>query len=272
MSSVAGGFSARDVLPASRVRDSAVARSARVHPVVWFFRLLLLSPFVFMAPETTAGLLNRPRAIDHLQTSGADVLGNAGFTIFVLMLAVTPIWTVTGWRWHIVLRRDYGVAMFLVAALDLVIAAIATSQRFPGGFMTRVSGHSFLAVGTLATLLCLPLALTANKRAQRALGKYWKPLHRTTYVVWVAILVHLLLLFGLHGPAVHSLEVSTPLLLLRVPRIRQWFVANRKAGAHRAARIGIGAIAAACFVLGFAPFVHALAVSGSQAFVQRPAG
>ena len=32
------------------------------------------------------------------------------------MLAVTPIQTVTGWHWHVVLRRDFGIAMCVIAA------------------------------------------------------------------------------------------------------------------------------------------------------------
>ena len=125
--------------------------------------------------------------------------------------------------------------MFAVALLDLVLSAVATSSRFPGGFMTRVTGHSFLAVGTLATLLCVPLALTANNSAQRALGRYWKPLHRITYVVWAAIVVHLLLLFGFHDAAIHVLEVSAPLFVLR--QVRD-FTARHVSGiadTHRAA-------------------------------------
>ncbi|MGN6475136.1 MAG: hypothetical protein ACTHK4_16005, partial [Mycobacteriales bacterium] len=92
----------------------------RVHPAVWVFRLLLVTPFVLMAPETVAAVRGRPGAVDHLSSSGADVLGNAAFLIFVVMLSVTPLLTMTGWRWHVVLRRDYGIAMFAVALTDLV--------------------------------------------------------------------------------------------------------------------------------------------------------
>lgn len=267
----ADGYAARDVLPASGARRRTAATARAAHPAVWAFRLMLLTPFVFMTPEVVAAVRGRPDAIDHLVSSSADTLGNAGFIIFMVMMAVTPLWTMTGWRWHIVLRRDYGIAMFLVAFADLVIASIVTDREFPGGFMSRVTGHSFLAVGTLATLLCVPLVLSANIRAQRALGRYWKPLHRTVYGVWVAILVHLLLLFGFHGPAIKSLLVSAPLLLLRLPGVRRWFVATRKAGTRRTARITISCLAATVFVVGIAPFVHDYVTSGTGAFTQHPA-
>jgi sulfoxide reductase heme-binding subunit YedZ len=233
-------------------------------------RLLIVTPFVMMAPEILAGVRGRPDAIGHLSSSGPDVLGNAGFLCFVLMLMVTPLATLTGWRWHVPLRRTYGLGMFAIALTDLVIAAIVTGNRFPGGFMTRVTGHTFLAVGTLATLLCAPLALTANSRAQRALGKYWKQVHRITYVVWVAILLHLLLLFGFHGVALSSIEVSAPLLVLRLPQVRRWYITSRRAQSLRWARVALVLVSGALLLYGVEPFVHNLAVSGAQAFVQRP--
>ena len=80
------------------------------------------------------------------------MLGTSALLLFLTMLTVTPLHTLTGWRWHLVLRRDYGIAMFAVAALDLVLAATTTGRTFPGGFLTRVSGHTFLAAGTLAQI------------------------------------------------------------------------------------------------------------------------
>jgi hypothetical protein len=89
--------------------------------------------------------------------------------------------------------------------------------------------------------------------------------------VWSAILVHLLLLFGFRGLAIHALEVSAPLLVLRVPRVKQWFVSGRKTGDRQAIRLALVVVAVGVFVMGLAPFVHNLASSGSQAFIQQPA-
>jgi sulfoxide reductase heme-binding subunit YedZ len=267
---------APDVLPEITrrwPRSGATAASRRVLATrtgVGALRLLIVTPFVMMGPEILAAVRGRPDAIEHLSSSGPDVLGNAAFICFALMLLVTPLATLTGWRWQVPLRRTYGLGMFAIALTDLVIAAIVTGNRFPGGFATRVTGHSFLAVGTFATLLCLPLAMTANQRAQRALGKYWKQVHRITYVVWIAILAHLLLLFGFRGVALSALEMSAPLLVLRLPQVRRWYVASRRAATSRWARVGLVVVSGALFVHGLEPFVHNLAVSGGQAFVQRP--
>ena len=100
---------------------------------VWCFRGLLLIPFGFMAPEIISLVLGRPGSVANVSASTADVLGTSSFLLFVMMLSVTPIHTMTGWRWHLILRRDYGVAMFFTAGTDLTLAALTTGDTFPGG-------------------------------------------------------------------------------------------------------------------------------------------
>src|SRR3954454_12052465 len=101
------------------------------HPAaLWFLRALVLVPFALMAPEVISAALGRPDGVAHLSASNADVLGTSSFMLFVLMLAVTPVQTITGWHWHVPLRRDLGVGMFAVAAMDLIIAALTTDDTF----------------------------------------------------------------------------------------------------------------------------------------------
>jgi sulfoxide reductase heme-binding subunit YedZ len=237
---------------------------------VWLLRLPLLVPFVLMGPELVAAVRGEPDSVAHLSTSTADVLGTSAFLLFVLMLTITPIHTMTGWRRHLVLRRDYGIGMFAVAATDLTLAATTTGDTFPGGVLSRVGGHSFLVVGTLATLLLIPLALTANRAAQRWLGGYWKTLHRITYVVWALVLVHLLLLFGPTGVFLEATAVSVPLAVLRLPAVRRWWTRERRLDRHAGRRAAAAALVVAVFAAGFAPLVQELAVKGSAAFVQQP--
>ena len=246
-------------------------RSAKRSPAVWGFRVLLLAPFVLMGPEILAALSGRPGSVTHLSESTADVLGTSAFLLFMAMLTVTPLHTFTGWRWHLVLRRDCGIAMFAVAALDLVLAATTTGRTFPGGFLARVGGHTFLAAGTLAVLLVVPLAITANRRAQRWLGPHWKWLHRLTYFAWGAILLHLLLLFGLRSFFLDAAVMSLPLAVLRVPRVRRWLASSRRTGRHVLARHAAAAAAAVTVAVGYAPFLRELARVGTAAFFQHPA-
>ena len=259
--------------PAMVARRNARARVHTVAPArvaIWFFRVLLLIPFVLMGPEIVSQILGRPDATSHLSSSTANVLGTSALLIFVMMLAVTPIHTVTGWRWHIILRRDYGVAMFFVATTDLLLAATTTGDTFQGGVLNRIGGHTFLVAGLMSTLLLLPMALTANRRAQMWLGGYWKWVQRLTYVVWVTVMIHLAFLFGLTGIFLNALAVSGPLVLLRVPAVRRRWKAARRTGTHRITRGALGLALLGIFALGYVPLIQELATKGAGAFTQNP--
>src|SRR5712691_142664 len=246
-------------------RDSGYGKYA-----VWFFRALLLIPFVLMGPEIVSAILGRPGSVANISASVADVLGTSTFLIFIMMLAVTPIHTTTGWRWHVILRRDYGIAMFATAATDITLAATTTGDTFPGTVLTRVGGHTFLFAGTLSTLLLVPLVVTANRRAQNWLGQHWKSVQRLTYVVWATILLHLFLLFGLTTIFLDAVAVSVPLAILRIPRVRQSWTAAMHNGTHQSTRMVAAVALIGIFAVGYVPLVQELAVKGSAAFVQNP--
>jgi len=237
---------------------------------VWVFRGLLVIPFVLMAPEIISLVQGRPGSVARVSATTADVLGTSSFLLFVMMLAVTPVHTMTGWRWHLILRRDYGVAMFFTAGTDLTLAALTTGDTFPGGPLGRIAGHTFLVFGTLSVLLLIPLTLTANRRAMHWLGGHWKSVQRLTYVLWVTILIHLAFLFGLSSFFLDAVAVSVPLALMRVPAMRRWWRSARRTHAHRVVRVGVAVVLIGVFSVGYVQLVQELATKGSAAFVQRP--
>lgn len=211
-----------------------------------------------------------------LAVSNADVLGTGSLLVFLAMLAVTPLVTVTGARWFTPLRWWFGVAFFATAAVDLVIASIVSGKDFPGGFASRVAGHTFLLVGTTMVLLSAVLAATASHRAQRSLGRYWSRVQALTYVVWALILLHLLLLFGFTGSKgiFHdALFASYPLALLRVPLVRRWFEATRQRHGPRDAVLwAVGLLLAAGFVYGYGHLVSTEINRGVNALSNTPHG
>ncbi len=237
---------------------------------IWLFRGLLLIPFALMAPEIIALILGRPDSVAHVSASTADVLGTSSLLLFVMMLAVTPVHTMTGWRWHLILRRDYGVAMFFTAGTDLTLAALTTGDTFPGGPLARIAGHTFLVFGTLSVFLLIPLTLTANRRAMHWLGGHWKSVQRLTYLLWGTILIHLAFLFGLSSIFLDAVAVSVPLVLIRLPSVRRWWHTARKRRDHRAMRVGTAVLLIGLFAIGYTQLVAELATKGSAAFVQRP--
>jgi hypothetical protein len=124
--------------------------------ILWTMRVFLLVPFAFMFTEFWNAALGHPGALDNISTSGNDVLGTSALMFFMLMLAVTPVRTVTGWRWHQPLRREFGLAMWVIATTDLFLAILSTANRIPGGLITRFAGHGFLFFGTISTVIAPP--------------------------------------------------------------------------------------------------------------------
>ncbi len=258
-------------LPARRPRSADGSDWSRATTVVlWLLRLLPVTPFVFMAPEIISALQGRPGAVANIGGSTADVFGTSSLLIFALMLTVTPIHTVTGWTWHIPLRRWYGIAMFLTATADLILAATTTGDTFSGGVLGRIGGHTFLVAGTLAVLLLVPLALTSFRRSHHWLGSYWRRLHRLVFVIWAIILIHLLFLFGFSKFFLDALVLSAPLVALRLPPVRRWWGAARRSNRHQALRAVLIVIMVGLFAAGFVPLVRELALKGHAAFIQHP--
>ena len=103
----------------------------------------------------------------------------------------------------LVVEDDELIGAFLADYFGIVIQGVGVNTQ-PGnadvplpGFLLLVKSHSFLLVGLIMVTILIPLTVTANKRSQRLLGKYWKTLQRATYIVWGLLALHLALLSGL---------------------------------------------------------------------------
>src|SRR5690349_9783278 len=139
---------------------------------LWIMGAPAFLPLLFMLPSY---LTLNTSAMDSAE---ADVLGSGSEILLLTTLLVTPMVTLTRQRWFVPLRRFYGIMFAVTAFTDATTASITTN--FAGGVFGRLAGHSFLLVGFIMIMLLIPLFLTANNRAQKRLGRYWKPLHRLT--------------------------------------------------------------------------------------------
>lgn len=200
-------------------------RAQLASTAVWALRLLPVLVLVELWPDLRDWLTGAPGATEALAESSPVILGVGALRTLAAAFVITPLMTLLGWRWHVILRRDFGRWTFFLALLDLILAAATTD----GGIVAGLAGHLFLALGTLATLLLLPLAVTSNVWSQKRLGRYWKRLHLLVYPILLVVVAHLLLLPD--GPT-STIQVSWlfgPSLLLRVPVVRRWVVAQREA-------------------------------------------
>lgn len=216
----------------------------------------------------------------------ADVLGTGAMALLILTLTVTPLVTLTGQHWFVPLRKWYGIVLGCTATADAVLASITTS--FAGGVIGRLTGHTFLLAGFVMVAILFPLLLISSNRAQRSLGKYWKPLQKLTYAVWGLLFVHLALLEGLgfqhgtngpsssfdHNPVLHQrlyqlTACSLPLLLLRIPPVKRWAARLHKAGRERVVYLVFLPLAA-LYIIFFAYIVNEEIFKGVSAFRLQP--
>jgi methionine sulfoxide reductase heme-binding subunit len=247
----------------------------RQKATLWLLGAPAFVPVIFMAPAVITANRNT------MDISVADVLGTGGEALLLLTLLITPLLTVTRQRWFVPLRRWYGIMFGITVISDATIASMTTA--FAGGVVGRLAGHTFLVVGFTMVLLSIPLLATANGRAQRWLGRYWKPLHKVTYVIWGLLFVHLALLFGLGvgtgetgdgDPVFHQRlfqlsACSLPLLILRLPPVRRWVSRQQHAG--RQLMIDILFVPfAVLFAIGFCFIVNEEIFKGTAAFTLHP--
>jgi DMSO/TMAO reductase YedYZ heme-binding membrane subunit len=254
------------------------------HKRAWFARILLgmwvITPLI---------LISRSVITDNANTiagSEADTMGTGTMLALMSTLLVTPMMVLTRWRWIFPLRSWWGKMMGVIALSDFTLATIFTA--FAGGVIGRIAGHSFLLVGLIMVSMIIPLLLTANKFAQRKLGRYWKQLHKLTYVVWGLLFVHLALLEGLGfqqgtngsghpidgDPVFHNrfyqlLYCSLLLFALRLPPVKRW-VARQQAAGRGWVPWAVFAPLLVLFVLGFSFMWNEEIFKGVHAFTLHP--
>ena len=215
-----------------------------------------------------------------------DTLGTGAEVCLFLCLLVSPMVTLTGQRWFFPLRRWFGIMMAASAIGDTIAAGLTDEEA--GGFLSRITEHTFVFVGFLMVLLLLPLLATANPWAQRKLGRYWKTLHRLIYVIWGLLFVHLALLEGFgfergnngsgfsgdgdpifHQRLYQYCAASLFLLTLRLPPVKRWIAARQQEGRSRLVWLVILPIFL-LFVFGMIFILNELFFKGINSFNETP--
>lgn len=123
-----------------------------------------------------------------------NVQGRLGFwtlTWLMLSLAPTPLHDLVGLAWPVRLRRMMGLFAFAYATLHLLFY-VGVDQGLDVGLLVQdVTKRKFMAVGFVAWLVLVPLAVTSTDRWVRRLGyARWKALHRLVYGAALLGVVH----------------------------------------------------------------------------------
>jgi methionine sulfoxide reductase heme-binding subunit len=121
--------------------------------------------------------------------------GTMTLVFLLLTLAVTPLRKLTGAQWLVRLRRMLGLYAFFYGLLHLLTYVWFDKSFAFADITLDVWQRPFVAVGMLAFLAMVPLAVTSTDRMIKRLGgKRWQKLHKLTYVAAVAGVLHFYLL------------------------------------------------------------------------------
>jgi sulfoxide reductase heme-binding subunit YedZ len=149
--------------------------------------------------------------------------------LIILALMLTPLSMLLprarAIGWLVRRRRAFGVGAFAYALLHLAfyVAEMETLEN-----MLAELGALGIWTGWAALALVLPLALTSNNAAMRALKSGWKKLQRLAYPAALLTLVHWI---AVHDALTQALIQFAPLALLELYRLVRF--ARSRGGARR---------------------------------------
>ncbi len=136
---------------------------------------------------TTAALPTPYRTILH-------ETGLWSMRLLTLGLLLSPLARFSGWDWPNVPRRMLG--LFAASYAFAHGWAWCRQYGYDWRFLLPELWRLYLALGLGAVLLLVPLTLTSNAWARRALGTAWARLHQFAYAVALLALIHFMLSRG----------------------------------------------------------------------------
>ena len=144
--------------------------------------------------------------------------GKSALILLILSLVITPLRhfltlfmvyikadygkRLADWNWIIKLRRMLGVMSFFYAALHLSIYFWLDQGMSLSNTFYDVLDRNFIALGFIAFVMLIPLVVTSTNGMMRRLGKKWRYLHRTVYIIVILSVAHFWMLtkVGVYDP------------------------------------------------------------------------
>jgi methionine sulfoxide reductase heme-binding subunit len=164
--------------------------------------------------------------------------GMPAIVLLLLTMAVTPFYTITGYKQVIALRRTLGLYTFLYVSIHFLIFIGLDYGFDPGLLKEAIFEKRYALVGFAAFLILLPLAITSTRGWMKRLGRKWKQLHNLIYLAGVLAVFHYVWLVkgDIRKPLWFGLFVVL-LLLARVPAIRRRLAQLRRSFVAKVPRL-----------------------------------
>jgi sulfoxide reductase heme-binding subunit YedZ len=165
-----------------------------------------------------AGLTDNlgPEPINELE----EELGEFALKLLILGLAVSPLLHFT--RINLVrFRRAIGVMAFAYVMAHFLVWFLLDLQSL-SHIWTEIAKRPYVTVGMAGFIAMIPLALTSNDLSVRRLGRFWRVLHRLTYLVAILAGLHFIMLSkGFDVEALAHMVVILAFLALRIGKWRR---------------------------------------------------
>ena len=119
-------------------------------------------------------------------------LGQWSLWILLLVFSATPLRQWFGWRWLVVHRRVFGIAVFCYYGLHITAYVVFLLELHFKEIVEDVLQRPYITMGMLSAVLLMPLAWTSNDYSVRRLGRNWKQLHRLIYPAILFVMIHVI--------------------------------------------------------------------------------
>jgi sulfoxide reductase heme-binding subunit YedZ len=156
--------------------------------------------------------------------------GRHAITLLVLSIACTPLNTLFRWSELLKRRRALGLYAFMYATIHVIIFFNLDYGLAWSLILQTIVEKPYILVGLLALLMMTPLAMTSFDIWKKRLGKNWKRLHQTVYIIVPLVLLHYAWgkkgdFFALQGEIIRPLiytVIAVILLIMRIPPVRRF--------------------------------------------------
>jgi sulfoxide reductase heme-binding subunit YedZ len=124
----------------------------------------------------------------------ATALNQIGLLSLIFLcasLSCTPLKIASTWNWPLRVRRTLGLCAFFSVVLHFLVYLVFDQSLALGALLLDVLKRPFIALGFVALILLLPLALTSSRRAVAQLGfRRWQRIHRLAYLIGILGVLH----------------------------------------------------------------------------------
>ncbi len=198
-----------------------------------------LKPLLFSVAFLPAAWLIWAFISDELGANPVETIthhsGDWALRFLLITLCVTPLRLFSGWVWLTRLRRMLGLYCFFYVVLHFMTYLVLDAGFDVAYIVEDVLDRLYITAGFLAFSILIPLAITSNRWMLLKLGPLrWRRLHQAVYVAATAGVLHFLWLVkaDLREPLIY-LGCFVILMLLRLPRVKNWLSKQQRASAAR---------------------------------------